>query len=76
MCIPVFVLFSKASQSLGFLKRNLHSAKPETKQAAYNSIVRPTLEYSSAAWDPHTQNDIHTLQMQANVVFGVCYKVI
>ena len=47
----------KASQSLGFLKRNLHSAKPDTKTAAYTSLVRPILEYSSSAWDPYTAKD-------------------
>ena len=53
---------NKASQSLGFLKRNLHSAKKETKEAAYRSLVRPTLEYSSSAWDPHTHKDINLLE--------------
>jgi hypothetical protein len=52
---------SKASQNLGFLKRNFHSAKPETKAAAYRSIVRPTLEYSSSVWDPYQENDIQKL---------------
>ena len=49
---------SRASQTLGFLKRNLHSAKQETKAAAYQSLVRPTLEYSSSAWDPYHKKDI------------------
>jgi len=53
---------SKASQTLGFLKRNIHSAKPETKQAAYNSLVRPVLEYSSSAWDPYNLKDINKLE--------------
>ncbi len=53
---------SKASQTLGFLKRNLHSAKPDTKTAAYNSLVRPTLEYSCSAWDPYTQKDIQKIE--------------
>ena len=34
---------SKASQSLGFLWRNFPLARPEIKQAAYTSIVRPTV---------------------------------
>ena len=53
---------TKASQSLGFLKRNFHSAKPETKTAAYKSIVRPTLEYSSPVWDPYQTCDIQKLE--------------
>ena len=39
---------SKGSQSLGFLKRNIYSAKQTTKEAAYNTIVRPTQEYCSS----------------------------
>ena len=52
----------KANQSLGFLKRNFHSAKPATKSAAYKSLVRPTLEYCSSVWDPYHQKDINKLE--------------
>ena len=55
---------SKASQSLGFLKRNFHSAKPETKAAAYKSIVRPSLEYSSSVWDAFQVTDIQKLYIE------------
>ncbi len=53
---------SKASQSLGFLQRNFHSARPETKTAAYRTIVRPILEYSASAWDPYLQRDIQKIE--------------
>ena len=49
---------SKASQSLGFLKRIIHSSKMETKAAAYNSIVRPSLEYCSSVWESYHHKDI------------------
>lgn len=49
---------TKARQKLGFLKVNIHSAHKETKTAAYHTIVRPTLEYCSYAWDPYTHRDI------------------
>ena len=52
----------KGSQSLGFLKRNIHSAKRPTKEAAYNAIVQPTLEYCSSVWDPYPQKDIDKLE--------------
>ena len=53
---------NKASQSLGFLKRNLHSAKPTTKTAAYNTTVRPNLEYCSSVWDPYHQKEVEKLE--------------
>ena len=40
----------KANQSLGFLRRNLKINSPSLKSVAYKSLVRPLLEYSSAAW--------------------------
>ena len=38
------------------------SAKPSTKNAAYNIIVRPNLEYCSSVWDPSHQKDIDKLE--------------
>jgi len=49
---------SKASQSLGFVKRNLKWARQDTKVAAYNTLLRPILENCSAAWNPYQQKDI------------------
>ena len=54
---------SKASRSgLGFLKRNIHSSKMETKAAAYNSISWPSLEYCSSVWDPYHQKNIDKIE--------------
>ena len=50
---------AKASKTLGFLMRNLSEC---TKQAAYTSLVRPTLEYASAAWDPSSVEYITKLE--------------
>ena len=44
----------KANRTLGFIKRNFHTAPRETKDLAYKTLVRPQLEYCSTVWDPHT----------------------
>ena len=53
---------SKASQSLGLIKRNLWNCPRKVRETAYTSIVRPKLEYASASWDPHYKKDISTLE--------------
>ena len=53
---------SKSAKTLGLLKRTLYPAKPKVKEAAYNMLVRPTLEYGSIAWNPHSQTNIDTLE--------------
>ena len=54
---------ANASRQLNFLKRNLKVASPEIKERAYQSLVRPKLEYNSCIWDPHHQSQIHQLEM-------------
>ena len=53
---------SKSAKTLGLLKRTLYPAKPKVKEAAYNMLVRPKLEYGAIVWNPHTQNNIDTLE--------------
>ena len=49
-------IVAKANRSLGFVKRNLYPQCTETtKRSAYVTIVRPTLEYATAVWDPLIQ---------------------
>ena len=43
-----------------------HSIRPAFKQAkstAYKTFVRPTLEYASTVWTPHTEADKNQLKM-------------
>ena len=51
---------TKARQTLGVVRRNLNKCPTHIKAVAYTSLVRPILEYASAAWDPHSQNNIKT----------------
>ena len=53
---------SKANSTLGFLRRNLKACPPKLKETAYFSLVRSSLEYSSAVWDPFRQKDIDKLE--------------
>ena len=55
---------TKASRTLGFLRRNLYSCPPDVKEADYKGLVRPALEYGSSVWDPHT----HSLQEELEKV--------
>lgn len=41
-----------ASRTLGFLRRNLRPASPAIKKLAYQTYVRPKLEYASSIWHP------------------------
>ena len=53
---------TKAQQTLGVVRRNLNKCPTHIKAVAYTSLVRPIIEYASAAWDPHSQNNIKTLE--------------
>lgn len=48
---------TKANQKLGFLKRNLKGSPTDLKKLAYIAIVRSSIEYASAIWDPHLAKD-------------------
>ena len=53
---------TKAQQTLGVIRRNWNKCPTHIKAVAYTSLVRPILEYVSAAWDPHSQNNIKSLE--------------
>lgn len=55
---------AKANKTLGFVKRNLWFTSKEIKAEAYRTLIRPTLEYASCAWDPYLQSDIKLESIQ------------
>ena len=55
-------IVAKANRTVGFLRRNLKDCKPQVKDVAYKTMVRPILEYASPVWDPHTQANIKSLE--------------
>ena len=59
---------SKATKTLGFLRRNLAFAPRSTKEVAYKTLVRPKLEYAAPIWSPHSKlqnNHIEKVQRTA-----------
>ena len=46
---------SKATKTLGFLRRNLAFAPRSTKEVAYKTLVWPKLEYAAPIWSPHSK---------------------
>ena len=54
---------SKATKTLGFLRRNLSLAPRKTKVNAYQTLVRPQLEYASVIWNPHTKVNTKKIEM-------------
>ena len=60
---------SKANSTLGFIKRNIKTKNVRVRETAYNTLVRPQLEYAAAIWDPHTkQKIIHFEKFQHRAV--------
>ena len=60
---------SKATKTLGFLRRNLAFAPRSTKEVAYKTLVRPKLEYAAPIWSPHSKlqnNQIEKVQRTAS----------
>lgn len=58
----------KANKTLGMLRRCLNYASPKTAILAFNTVVRPILEYASQVWSPYTQcrsDDLERIQRRA-----------
>ena len=55
-------VFKRANSTLGFLRRNLRRCPAKLKERAYISLVRSSMEYAAAVWDPHLKKDIHMLE--------------
>ena len=44
-------IVSKANRALGMIRRNINVAPLQAKSQAYQTLVRPRLEYCSSVWD-------------------------
>ena len=54
---------SKAYQKLGFLCRNLRGSPYKLKEIAYLALVRSSLEYWGAIWDPSGKEEVDSLKV-------------
>ena len=57
---------SEAMQTLGMLKRNLHSAPTKVKLIAYKTLCRLRMEFAVEVWDPTANKYIQMLEMVQN----------
>ena len=48
---------TKANRTLGFVKRNIQTKNKDIRTMAYNTLVRPQVEYASAVCSPHTKEN-------------------
>jgi hypothetical protein len=52
----------KSNSTLDFLRRNIRKCPQRAKTQAYNTFVRPSLEYAPTVWDPHTPANINKVE--------------
>ena len=50
------------NRTLGYIKRNIKTKNPKVRETAYNTLVRPQLEYAAPIWDPYTKEKTHQLE--------------
>ena len=53
---------SKATKTLGFLRKNLAFAPRSTKEVAHKTLVRPKLEYAEPIWSPYSKLQINQVE--------------
>ena len=66
---------AKANKLLGTIKRNLWNCPKNVKEIVYTSLVRPKLEYTSAAWDPFLKKDISALESVQRKAARFCSQI-
>ena len=52
----------KATRVLNFLRRNFHHSSSTIKEKLYLTLVRPHLDYATAAWDPYTSKNVSAIE--------------
>ena len=63
---------TKATKILRILRRNVSHCSSKVKEQAYNSLVRPRVEYAIPAWDPYEKQHIASIEaVQHNALWFV-----
>ena len=65
-------IVSKANRALGMIRRNV--APLPAKSQAYQTLVRPHLEYCSSVWDPHSQTDVNRIEAVQRRAARFCFR--
>ena len=55
---------ARGNSSLCFIKRNVHTTSENVRATAYKEVIRPMLEYASAAWDSVSDNTAKCLEAE------------
>ena len=55
-------VIKKSNKTLGLLRRTLALCSKDVKTKAYESFIRPWLEYASEAWCPHTSSLVDKIE--------------
>ena len=63
---------STANRTLGFIRRNIKTKMSVIRETAYNTLVRPQLEYASAVWDPHNKGQISQIPKSPTILTDAC----
>ena len=51
-----------ATRTLNFIQRNIKTKNQKVRETAYNTLVRPQLEYAAPVWDPYTKEKVLQLE--------------
>ena len=71
---------AKGNSNLSFVRRNILTTPEQIKSPAYKQLVRPVLEYTSAAWN--SASDTATSRLEAvqrrgaRLIFGIRHRSI
>lgn len=66
---------AKANRLLGLLTRTLKTADTKTRKIAYETLMRPVLEYGSQVWDPFMKKDIGRIEKIQNRALRFIFKL-